>query len=260
MNYKSGQLGKVGVEIPRLFDRYQKGYYQEVYDELLTIQERIYEPQIYEEALRITKEIMRRVRDNIELLIPRLRDIGYHFGEGFSESPEEEAYWEQAAPIYRAPTPETPEHVAELEQLAGTLPLTLKCCYEVVGSVNFVGTFPISENQKDRIAYGSDLDPLFIYSVEMVLTMGEGYWHDVNKVSIAPDRYFKFGYGGGGPYAVQTPCRTFDASLKGYEDLEITFVNYLRQCFRWGGFPGLESDNRLSHDKLEYLTKDLLSF
>src|SRR5260370_42011944 len=117
---------------------------------MVDMEERIYESQIYEEALRITKEIMRRVRNNIELLIPRLRDIGYHFGEGFSESPEEEAYWEQAAPIYRAPTPETPEHVAKLEQLAGTLPLTLNCCYEGGGSVNSVGTFPSSDNQKDR--------------------------------------------------------------------------------------------------------------
>lgn len=243
-----------------LFDQYLKGFHQEVYNELLTMQERIYEPRIYEEALLITKEIMRRVRDNIQLLIPRLREIGYHFGEGFSESPEEEAYWAQAAPIYRAPTPETPEHVAKLEQLAGTLPLALKYCYVVVGSVNFIGTFPISENPKDRIAYGSDLDPLFIYSVEMVLTMGEGYWHDVNNVSIAPDRYFKFGYGGDGPYAIQAPCRTFDASLKGYEDLEMTFVNYLRLCFQWGGFPGLAFDNRLSQGELAFLTRNLLLF
>src|SRR5260370_36613786 len=106
-----------------LYDRYQKGYYQEVYDELLAMQERIYESQIYEEALRITKEIMRRGRNNIELLIPRLRDIGYHFGEGFSESPEEEAYWEQASPIYRAPTPKKPQPVAVFGKLAGTLPL-----------------------------------------------------------------------------------------------------------------------------------------
>src|SRR5258708_38664775 len=96
-----------------LYDQYQKGFHQEVYDELLTMQERIYEPQIYEEALHITKEIMRRVRDNIEFLIPRLPDIGYHFGEGFSESPEEETHWEQASPIYRAPTPETPQQVSK---------------------------------------------------------------------------------------------------------------------------------------------------
>src|SRR5262249_22822219 len=97
--------------------------------------ESVFVEHIYEDALLVARAIMRRVCHNSELLIPRLRDIGYHFGEGFSESPEEEAYWEQAAPIYRAPTPETPERVAKLEQLAGTLPLTLKCCYEVVGSV-----------------------------------------------------------------------------------------------------------------------------
>jgi hypothetical protein len=55
------------------------------------------------------------------------------------------------------------------------------------------------------------------------------------------------------------PCKALDA-LPLDEPHHPTFVNYLRQCFRWGGFPGLESDNRLSHDKLEYLTKDLRSF
>src|SRR6266436_1585844 len=201
-------------DMSSLYEHYQGGSHQEVYDELLAMQEHIYESHIYEEALLIAKEIMRRIKYNIEMLIPRLRLIGYHFGEGFSSNPKEEAYWEQAAPIYRAPTPETPGHIAKLEQLAGTLPLTLKCFYEEVGSVNFIGTFPIPGQQRDRITYGSHLDPLFIYSVEMVLTMGEGDWEDVNDISIAPDRYFKFRYSGSGPYSIQIPCKTFDASLE----------------------------------------------
>jgi hypothetical protein len=78
VNYKSGQLGKGGVEIPRLFDRYQKGYHQEVYDELLAMHEGVFGEDIYEDALLVARAIMRRVRHNIELLIPRLHEIGYH--------------------------------------------------------------------------------------------------------------------------------------------------------------------------------------
>lgn len=243
-----------------LYDQYLDGRYQAVYDELLSMQEHIYETHIYGEAVLVAREIMRRVRVNIELLIPRLHLMGYHFGEGFSENPEEEAYWRQHAPIYKAPTPEETEQTARLEQLAGILPLTLKCCYEVVGSVNFVGTFPLSENQRERIAYGSRLDPLFIYAMEMMLTMGDGNWNKENDLSIAPDRYFKYGYSGGGSYSIQTPRKAFDALLEGYEMPEITFVNYLRLCFRWGGFPGLAGDNRLTPDELAFLTKDLLPF
>ena len=52
----------------------------------------------------------------------------------------------------------------------------------------------------------------------------------------------------------------FDAPLEGYEVPEITFVNYLRLCFRWGGFPGLEKQHSLTAEKLEFLAKDLLPF
>lgn len=59
--------------------------------------------------------------------------------------------------------------------------------------------------------------------------------------------------------AKQLPCKAFDAPLL-LEKHHTTFINYLRLCIRWGGFPGLEVDNRLSPGELEYLTKDLLPF
>src|SRR5258708_36272179 len=147
------------------FERYQQGFYQEVYDELLAMQERVWEPSVYEETLLVMRTLMRRARHNIELLISRLHEMGYLFGEGFAESPEEKAYWEQEAPVYRPPTSETLQHVALLEQRVGLLPLALKCWYEEVGSVNFVGLFPPSPSRPFDRAYGSRLDPLFIYPV-----------------------------------------------------------------------------------------------
>jgi len=246
--------------MPGQYDRYQQGFYQEIYDEFLAMQEHVFESPTYEEALLVARAIMKRVRYNIELLIPRLHLMGYHFGEGFSEGAEEVVYWEQEAPIYKAPTSETPYLIARLEQSAGILPLTLKCWYEEVGSVNLVGTFPVSEKRKERVADGSLLDPLFIYSVKMALTMGEDNWSEMNDVSIAPDRFFKYGYSGGGAYSIRTPCKMFDASLEGYEVPEITFVNYLRLCFRWGGFPGLEKQPSFTAERLEFLTKDILPF
>jgi len=65
-----------------LFDRYQKGYHQEVYDELLAMHEGVFEEDIYEDALLVARAMMRRVCHNIELLIPRLHEIGYQFGKG----------------------------------------------------------------------------------------------------------------------------------------------------------------------------------
>lgn len=113
--------------VPWWFEYYQQALHQEVYDKLLAMQENIAELAVYEEALRTMRTLMRRMRQNSEVLVSRLQMLGYRFGEGFAASPEEPAYWERAAPMYQPPTPETPEHVARLEERVGPLPLALRC-------------------------------------------------------------------------------------------------------------------------------------
>ncbi len=248
--------------MPDLNEQYQKGFHQEVYDELLAMQEQINDPHLYEEALSITRAIMRRVRSNIELLIPRLHTMGYLFRKGGfwdNFSPEGKARIETEYPIFQPPTPETLEHVAVLEKLVGPLPLSLKCWFEEVGSVNLIGLFPSNEH-----AYGPVLDPLYVDSVEMVLQVVTRFmeiagWEEEPVLLLAPDRFHKYGYSGAGSYNIALPCTALDAPFLD-EPHYTTFINYLRLCFRWGGFPGLEGDNRLTHDELDFLTKDLLPF
>lgn len=250
----------------RFYDRYLEGFYQEVYDELLAEQEQVFEEQSYEDALLVAREIMKRVRYNVELLIPRLHDLGYQFGEGFFEdmSPEERAMVENDAPIFKEPDPKTPEKVLLLEQLTGTLPLSLKCWYEEVGSINLVGLFPSHSDRGFGLEYGCILDPLFIYSIEMAIKMvtryiNKGVWNRDPSLALSPDNYFKYGFGGSGAYTIKLPCKAFDAPLL-LERHHTTFINYLRLCFRWGGFPGLEVDNQLKPSELASLTRDLLPF
>jgi len=136
--------------------------------------------------------------------------------------------------------------------------LSLKCWFEEVGRVNLIGLFP-----SNKRGNGPALDPLYIESLEQVLEEIQIFleidgWPD-RVVILAPDQYHKYGFSGAGAYSVVLPCKAFDVPFL-LERHHMTFINYLRICFRWGGFPGLETDNRLSHDKLEYLTKDLLSF
>lgn len=64
-----------------LYDLYQTGYHQKVYEELLSLQESVYESNMYVDALAVTREIMRRVRHNIEQLVVRLNQVGYSFGK-----------------------------------------------------------------------------------------------------------------------------------------------------------------------------------
>jgi hypothetical protein len=241
-----------------LFDRYHQGQYQEVYDELLSRQE-INESEVYNEALLIMQDLMRRVRYNIEHIIAHLYDMRYQFGKGgfWANFADEEKHGKYA--IFQPPTPETQRQVRLLEQLAGPLPLSLICWYEEVGSVNLIGLFPSQERE-----YGSILDPLYVDSIEAVLqivtTLKQfDLWEDDPQVILAPDRYHKYGYSGAGAYTIQLPCSAIDAPLLG-EPHHTTFVNYLRICMRWGGFPGLEQECRLSKDELTFLTSGLLPF
>jgi hypothetical protein len=70
---------------------------------------------------------------------------------------------------------------------------------------------------------------------------------------IAPDNYHKNNVSGGPPYSIIVPNKAIDAKLEN-EWHTTTFVNYLRICFRHGGFPGRGS---LPINLVE-LTRDLL--
>jgi hypothetical protein len=81
----------------------------------------------------------------------------------------------------------------------------------------------------------------------------------LKDVGIAPDFDAKLGSSSGGPYRVLVPSAAADAPLD-REWHQTTFVNYLRICCRWGGFPGLEHhrDKDRVTDMVRDLTHDLL--
>jgi hypothetical protein len=79
---------------------------------------------------------------------------------------------------------------------------------------------------------------------------------DPFEVMIAPDPVHKTGHSGGGPYTIRFPDPAIDAPLLGDEDYG-TFIQYLRTCFRWGGFPGLRAAANPPREELAYLTEGL---
>ncbi len=134
------------------YDRYQKGAYQEVYDELFVMQDRMYDPGIYKEAIMVMREIMHRIRFNLELIVEASPETGISISQGrFLEtfSAEEKAHLDRNYPILQPSTQEAIETLALLEQRAGTFPLSLKCWYEEVGCANLIGLFSTNER-----AYG----------------------------------------------------------------------------------------------------------
>lgn len=220
---------------------------------------------------------MSRVRYNVQVLLARLKTLGYELVDGDWTS-----YWEQAEypdtelnellRAYREPPLQTPDFLREIEQRVGALPLIVRCWYEEVGSVNLIGTVP---ETAAREALSHELDPLLILPVDCLLEQ-YGFvtpeeWEEARNedgifnLDLAVDADLKYNASGSGGYFIQTPCRAFDSTfdLLGYHHVPSpTFLNYLRTCFRWGGFFGLSTQNKptLTPDELTFLTEDLLAF
>lgn len=229
--------------MPTYLDRYLAGEHERVWAELVALGPAVRNEPVYADARAVAHETMRRVRYNIETLIPRLREIGYQFGHGWAVhcgvlSADAATEMDQYEPVLSPPLEDSDGVIAKLEAVAGPIPLSLRAFYEIVGGLSFIGWHPGWPSHR--------LDPLEVYSPHLIFQLEEWkYWDEGRQedgtcdLFIAPDEFFKYRYSGGGPYAIGLPNLAADAPLR-YEWHHTTFVNYLRICFRWGGFPGWE--------------------
>jgi hypothetical protein len=185
-----------------------------------------------------------------------------------------------------------------LEDHVGFLPLSVRAWHEVAGGVNLVGVHPgwvqliaetgpidpIRESIWARgvvVAEGGHpmqyLEPLHILPlgrpepstttvfgmfmvkiVEPVMNRLVELRHRLDLMQNAPWAYLEQGqdcY----PYEIHVPCTGADAPLLG-ERHETTFVNYLRTCLRWAGFPGWERMPVRPERDITTLTAGLLPF
>ena len=76
-------------------------------------------------------------------------------------------------------------------------------------------------------------------------------------VWLGPDAIQKANMSGGGPTMIMVPNLAMDAPLISEQWDGVLFMNYLRQCFQWGGFPGFNQKPDYPKDEIEFLTKDL---
>lgn len=167
--------------------------------------------------------------------------------------------------------PNAHELVSELEAVLGTLPLSLRAWYEVVGGVNFVGDhlgwrallpesttdYPI--NADDYLNPMHVLDPLFVLPLDKTRVAHYRKWAKAqsagNYLTLAEDEYGKYLDGTRYYYGIRVPNAAVDATFSHYDH---TFTSYLRHCFRWGGFPGWAKLAQRPEEDLAYLTHELL--
>ena len=77
-------------------------------------------------------------------------------------------------------------------------------------------------------------------------------------IIVAPDPIFKANHTGGDPLGMWFPDAAIDAKILDEETDYGYFVEYLRDGFRWSGFPGFKHSKHPPMDELEFLKKDLL--
>lgn len=210
----------VGGKLP-LFDRYVAGEYEGVWKELVALGPSVREDPHAADALAVAYETMHRVEQNVRTLVERLTGMG------------------ESAP-HVPPTPAAQKQVADFEKQFGALPLSLRAFYEVVGEVNLIGTHPAIDPPGNTVA----IDPLVVYGLDEGLVEydegdedGEG---EPSAITIAPDDLHKANVSGGDAYEMAIPDLRADGELLN-ERHRLFFVEYLRLCFKLGGFPGYEA-------------------
>lgn len=190
----------------------------------MTLGSRVREdPAPWLEAQERASEIMLGARKNVDRLYELLLRAGYVF-----TAPE------------RARVLPARDVAATLgsfeERVGGPLPLSLRAWWEAVGAVDFRGTHPDWPP-----AYP---DPIYVEGPEGTFGMyleqlDDPTWPEQPLLDFAPDLFHKENVSGGPAYALEAPNPAVDGIVR-FESHHVVFVDYLRLCFAWGGFPGFD--------------------
>ncbi len=308
-------------------ERYQGGEHETVWSELVLLGSAVHQESVYSDAAAVAREIMRRVRQDIETLIDRLIERHFLFGydhrvqpvfHGHHPAERRREYLEmftwarEQPPVFVAARQREEErleiewlsgfpfgveepdgalsqggdedtrtmasYVDEIEQLVGSVPLSMRAWYEEVGGVNFYG-YHAAWDQRYRswrpslLKYDmsthlmSACDPLMVCPLDKALMTRLRREYKTGKpyeFDFAEDRYFKDYCGGSSsPYGFALPNASADSFLYCFAyDQPVTFVDYLRtSILRWAGFPGLAQwPSDVPVDDIAFLTQGLVAF
>jgi hypothetical protein len=242
--------------MPSYLERYLAGEHEEVWAELTALGPAVRGPDLLTDAEAVARETMTRARRNVELLILRLESIGYEFG--LIDRERNEYAYKYPGP-HQSPDSGTNQQVLRLEAAVGPLPLSLRAWFETVGSVDLRGDHPGWDYAADNY-YG---DPLVVwFGPDYFLQAYEDWRVDYAeygpddaepfRFELAPDYYHKANISGGPAYGI-APGSGMDAPFL-EEWNHGTFVEYLRICFKWGGFPGFGAEWETAKAHEEALT------
>jgi hypothetical protein len=246
------------------YERYLAGEHRQVWLELNALGVGVRADQYAADARAVAYTTMSRVVKNVVTIIERLREIGYEFdvesGNQDKVIPFGTARWnlmkdtaarERAAPLM--PPERRLADMIRLQQDAGTLPISLRTWFEIVGSVTLLGRHPVLSPGDGTL----HPDPLVIVPFSEVLRAWDASPPEVGVdgqpfvAELAPCPR-------GQSYSIKLPAVGMDALLEN-ERHGLSFVDYLRLALQWGGFPGFKNA-RSTPKEVEFLSKELLPF
>ena len=185
---------------------------------------------LFDDALAVARLTMKRARKNVEQLYAKLIELGYTF-----------AFPKDA--FIPADPPARAKVVPQIERIFGQLPLSLRCWFEEVGEVNFVGDHPRLGGYGKYKPYFGNMellsDPLMVYIWEFTPQHLHRFTPDdfMGYIDFSADDLHKAAFSGSGSPRIVLPSQAIDGEVDTFGG---TFVEYVRWNFAWGGFPGFE--------------------
>ncbi|MFB7256984.1 hypothetical protein [Streptomyces nojiriensis] len=259
-----------------LLERYRAGEHERVWEELLAL-DRSPPKALAAQAEAVAVETMERVRCGLEAVVERLRAEAYPFHEKARAlvPPPRDALW----------------HVERLERLTGgRLPLSLRAFYLVVGSVDLSGSAEgfrhdpkkhgmkpkrdeiVNVPEKYPFMYLSHFDPLVVLPLEEAVAEAETWARGERQgvgmsapldLTISPGPSFKANPRDAQPEPVDTvrlPGPFADVEIRRGRGGAIPFVEHLRSCLAWGGFPDLAGTSIRPQAVLDALAQSVRPF
>lgn len=223
-----------------LLDRYVEGEHGAVWRDLLALGAAVREDPHAADALAVAYETMSRVDANVRTISGRLTQLGFTKSDG---------------PLHAPPSRSARTQIRELQKVAGTLPISLRAFYEIVGSVDWNGHLAgLLPSTRPQVA-----DPFVVLPIEAAIETARYFAEAKEKwILIAADGLMKANTSGGDPYQIEVPNASADGVLR-FECHDLNFVEYLRLVFKFGGFPGYEG-MEFPPRQLAELSADLRSF
>jgi len=257
------------------FERYRAGEHVAVWKELVALGPGVRGDAHAADALAVAYATMERVAANVDTLIDRLTKLGYQFkhasrpsaggllqmgGMAFDISQllaraAGGAKRQAATPSpHQRPADGLQKTLIDFERQTAVMPLSIRAFFEVVGEVNLVGTHPSIAPRNGETAP----DPLVVDAFDEGMVEYDEEEETPLSLMIAPDDLHKADTSGGDPYEIAIPDPRADGIVLN-ERHELLFVDYLRLCFRFGGFPGYEG-RVVVPPEIETLSRGLREF